>query len=98
GEEYVHAITASSINLGILAESRIGASSGDNITSRTFHIPASGGFMLHERTDELLELFTEDVSVAFYDGPQELIAKVDKYLPLTMSRRRIADCGRAVVE
>jgi len=98
GEEYVHAITASSINLGILAESRIGASSGDNITSRTFHIPASGGFMLHERTDELLEIFAEDTSVVCFDDASELIDKVDQYLPRAERRREIADCGRAIVE
>ena len=52
GDLYALAIKASKINLGILSESVGGSSSGDLITSRTFHIPASGGFMLHERTVE----------------------------------------------
>lgn len=98
GEEYVRAIAASSINLGMLSERRIGASSGDNITSRTFHIPASGGFMLHERTEELLQIFKEDESVACFGDAQELLAKIAKYLPAVEERRGIACHGRAVVE
>lgn len=98
GEEYVLAITASRINLGILSEQRMGASSGDQVTSRTFHIPAVGGFMLHERTDELLEIFTEDVNVACYSDAKELVAKVMEFLPQRGRRHEVARQGRAVVE
>ena len=36
-----------------------GSSEGDRTTTRTFEIPASGGFMLHERNEEVLSLYRE---------------------------------------
>ncbi len=66
GAEYVRAIAASAINLGILSEQRTGSSAGDQITSRTFHTPACGGFLLHERTDEVLPVFRDGSSIVCY--------------------------------
>ena len=97
GEEYVRAIRASTINLGLLSERRAGASGDDRITSRTFHIPACGGFMLHERTDELLTHFVEDRSVACYDGVDQLVQRVDQYLADPDRRASISEAGLAVV-
>ena len=98
GEEYVHAISASKINLGILSEQRAGASAGDQITSRTFHIPACGGFMLHERTTELLSIFREGQEVACFGDESELLASIDRYLDDDGARRRVASAGRHIVE
>jgi spore maturation protein CgeB len=97
GEEYARAIRASTINLAVLSERRAGASDGDQITSRTFHIPACGAFMLHERTAELLGLFREDESVACYDGVEELVAQVDRYLADATRRTAVAARGHEVV-
>lgn len=93
GEEYVRAICASRINLCILSEKRDGASLGDQVTSRTFHIPACGGFMLHERTTELLDLFTEGESVAAFADEEELVSAVQQWLDQDADRMRIALCG-----
>ena len=93
GEEYVRAIVSSTINLGILSEHRVGASSGDQITSRTFHIPACGGFMLHERTDELLEVLSEPSEVACYESVEELTAQVARFLGDDAQRATIAARG-----
>lgn len=93
GDFYALAIASSRINLGLLSERREGASSGDQITSRTFHIPASGGFMLHERTDELLEYYKEDKEVACFDSQAELIDKVAFYLSHEELRMKIAKAG-----
>lgn len=98
GDEYVRAIACSSINLGLLSERRRGASGDDQITSRSFHIPASGGFLLHERTREVLSVFEENASIACFDGADELIAKVDAHLLNLDERQRIAQAGRQVVE
>ena len=98
GEEYVRAVASSAINLAILSERRPGASDGDRVTSRTFHIPACGGFMLHERSPELLELFREELEVGCFEGVDELDQAVEHYLSDAPSRRRIAAAGRAVVE
>src|SRR5262245_66289182 len=80
GLEYTKALSASKVNLGILSERRPGASSGDQITSRTFHIPATGSFMLHERTDEFLEYFKEGTECACFADADELAEKVAYYL------------------
>ncbi len=94
GPEYAKCIRASRINLGLLSEVVEGASSGDRITARTFHIPASGGFMLHERTDEVVEYFTEDRECALYGDDDEMIAKIGYYLAHEPERLAIADAGR----
>lgn len=98
GIEYATAISASRINLGLLQEAIAGSSSGDQITSRTFHIPACGGLMLHERTDDLLKIFREDESCACFAGPDELARKVDQLLADEPLRARIATRGRELVE
>lgn len=80
GDLYALAIQGSKINLGILSEVVVGASSGDKITSRTFHIPASGGFLLHERNDESIMYFDEGTEAAFFDTADELVKKVSYFL------------------
>jgi spore maturation protein CgeB len=93
GAEYAKAIAASRINLAILSERRPGASSGDLITSRTFHIPASGGFMLHERTHEVQRYFREGVECAMFVDASEMTEKVRYYLAHEEERRRVAEAG-----
>ena len=94
GVEYPKAIALSRINLGILSEVRAGSSSGDLITARTFHIPACGGFMLHERTDEVVQFFAEGKECALFEGPDELVAKVGYFLGHPDERVSIAKSGR----
>jgi glycosyltransferase involved in cell wall biosynthesis len=94
GTEYAKALVGSRVNLAILSESRAGASSGDKITSRTFHIPATGAFMLHERTDELAEYFREGAECACFGDADELVEKVAHYLEHDEERRSIAAAGR----
>lgn len=93
GAEYAKAIRLSKINLGILSEIRKGASSGDLITARSFHIPACGGFMLHERTAEIVQFFTEGEDCALFDGAGEMINKISHYLEHSVERERIAEAG-----
>ncbi|NNE21660.1 MAG: glycosyltransferase [Rhizobiales bacterium] len=93
GHEYSKAIQASSINLGLLFEGGPSAPAGDQITSRTFHIPACGGFMLHERTEEALGFFKEGQESAFYGDADELVAQISHYLDHPALRARIARAG-----
>jgi len=94
GDLYAMAINASAINLGILSEQVIGASSGDLITSRTFHIPAAGGFLLHERTIESVVYFKEGSEAAFFQGEEELVNQVTYYLAQEEERGRMAESGK----
>jgi hypothetical protein len=77
---YALAIACTKINIALLSEIRVGASSGDLTTSRTFEIPACGGFMLHERTDEVVSFFEEDTEIACFGDETELVAKIRYYL------------------
>jgi 2-polyprenyl-3-methyl-5-hydroxy-6-metoxy-1,4-benzoquinol methylase len=49
--------SASKINLGLLSEAGGGTTLGDQVTARTWQIPAAGGFMLLESTEELVRYF-----------------------------------------
>jgi spore maturation protein CgeB len=93
GDEYAKALVASRVNLAILSEARAGASSGDLITSRTFHIPATGAFMLHERTPELLERFDEGAECACFSTAEEAAEKVRYYLANEGERLAVAAAG-----
>ena len=94
GLEFSKAIAASDINLAILIEAQPGAPQGDLTTTRTFEIPAVGGFMLHERNDEVRGFFEEGRDCAMFDGLDELVAKVRHYLANPEERARIAAAGR----
>ncbi len=94
GWEYVAAINGSAVNLAILSEARTGASSDDQVTSRSFHIPASGGFMLHERTDEILRYFDEGDEIVCFEGEDEFAERVVEMLADPDRRRAMADAAR----
>jgi len=89
GLEYAKAIQCSKINLGLLLETVQSAGRGDRITARTFEIPASGGFMLHQRSDTVLQYFEEGHEVAYFDDTEEMIVKIDFYLTHDHKRKKM---------
>ena len=93
GDLYALALQCSAINLGVLSEQVSGASSGDLITSRTFHIPGASGFMLHERNNESVLYYEEDKEAGFFDGPEELVTKVKYFLEHEAVREAIRVAG-----
>ncbi len=93
GDTYPLAIQCSKINIAILSEVREGASSGDQVTTRTFEIPACGGFMLHERTEELLDYFIEGEEVACFSSLEEMVEKIRYYLAHDEERERLRLAG-----
>lgn len=97
GDAYVAAIKMSKVNIALLSENGRNSSSGDEITSRTFHIPAAGGFMLHERTDEFLEYFEEDVEACCFSSAEELSDKISFYIKNDLLRNKIAKKGHEMV-
>ncbi|MGE0485912.1 MAG: glycosyltransferase [Gammaproteobacteria bacterium] len=97
GAEYAKAILGSRINLGLLFEGGPSAPRGDLITARTFEIPATGGFMLHERNEEVEEYFTDGIDCAMFGNLDELVDKTRYYLTHRDERERIAAAGRALV-
>ena len=93
GDFYAAAVSGSRINLGLLYEGHPGDPSGDLTTERTFHIPACGGFLLHERTAELADYYEEGRECACFSSPDELVEKVSWYLRHDDERVRIARAG-----
>lgn len=93
GDVFVLGINASKINLGIVHEQVIGASSGDFITSRTFLIPGCGGFMIHEYNEESILYFKEDQECVFYKDKNDLADKVNYYLKNDSEREKIRIAG-----
>ncbi len=95
GSSYAKALRAFRINLAIMSGAVEGASQGDETTTRTYEIPACGGFMLHERTDEVQELFEENKELACFGHEEELAEKIEYYLAHPEERARIAAAGYA---
>lgn len=94
GLEYAKAIRLSNINLGLLFEGNSDGASPDVLTARSFEIPGAGGFMLHERTDEVEEHFEDGTECVLFSDHDELIDKIHYYLANDDERRTIAAAGR----
>ncbi len=94
GREFSKAVCASKINLGLLYEGNSDAKTGDTSTSRSFEIPACGGFMLHERTPEIMGYFKDGRECAMYSCDDEFLEKISYYLCNEKERRTIAAAGQ----
>lgn len=87
-EAYSKALVAFKINLCFLRKINF-----DQQTTRSIEIPASGGFMLAERTAEHLNLFEENKEAVFFSSDQELYEHCAYYLKNENERLRILQSG-----
>ena len=88
-DDYADALSNSAISFCFLRKLN-----RDTHTSRTFEIPACGGFMMAERTDEHRQYFKEDAEAVYFDDADELLEKTRRYMADPQSRARIAAAGR----
>ncbi len=88
GDDVTRAMRATRINLNVLRHQN-----KDACNMRTFEIPAARGFMLHERSRALPDLFRPGVECDDFGDTTELVAKVRYYLEHDAERRAIAEAG-----
>lgn len=65
----------------------------DGHVMRTFEVPACGGFMLADRTEEHLAILQEDLEAVYFSSNDEMIDKLRYYLRHDSERERIARAG-----
>jgi spore maturation protein CgeB len=87
--EYTKALCGAEICLVFLSKIN-----RDTYTRRCFEIPASGKLMLAERTDDLMNMFKEDIEACFFSNEKELIEKINWLMSDKSIRLRIAEAGR----
>ncbi len=87
---YREAIWKSKINISFLTRANL-----DEYTHKSFEIAGCGGFLLAERCPGHAAKFVEDQEAVFFEGVEELEAKVRQYLPDEAARARIGAAGRA---
>ncbi|MDO8557213.1 MAG: glycosyltransferase [Candidatus Jorgensenbacteria bacterium] len=61
---------------------------------RIYEIPASGGFMLHQRALKTDEVFKEGEEAAFFSSYEEMREKIDFYLKNEELRKKIVQKGK----
>lgn len=60
---------------------------------KTFEIPACGGFMLTNRTEEQCSFFQENEEAVYFDSVEEMVEKARYYLEHERDRERIRQAG-----
>jgi hypothetical protein len=87
GDEMAATLASARLCLGFLRKAN-----RDLHTARTFEIPACGGVMLTERTDEQRSFFEEGKEALYFDDAGEMIATIRDYVkrPDDLARIRAA--------
>ena len=94
GDEYRRIVSASLINLCFLRHGN-----RDRQTCRSVEIPAMGGFMAHEFSDEMAALFASDREAIYFRDAGELVRVCRAWLADKDRRESVAASGhRRVVE
>jgi spore maturation protein CgeB len=93
GDELAIIYCASRINLGLLRRAVGNASVFDQTTARTFQIPATRSFMLHEDTPEVRTFFRDGIEVMLFSGNDHLVEKIQSALQSPSLRDAVREKG-----
>jgi hypothetical protein len=93
GDELSIVYCASKVNLGLLSFSNSDATLRDQTTARTFQIPATGSFMLHEDTAEVRTFFEDGAEVMLFSSNEEMVGKIKTALGSPAEREAISQRG-----
>ena len=93
GDELSIIYRATRINLGLVSEAGGGTQVGDLVTARTWQIPASGSFMLHEDTIELRRWFEPEREVGVFRSAADLPERIRHYFKDEANRIRVTEAG-----
>ena len=88
GREQAVAARASNVMLNVLRKQNKGA-----CNMRTFEVPCTGAFMLHERSREAAAYFPPDVACGDFETQDELVAALRRWLADPDGRARVAAEG-----
>lgn len=94
GDELAAIYSLSRVNLGLLSEAGTGTASGDLTTARSWQIPASGGFLLHEDNEEIRSCFEPEKDVGLFRDAEELVSQIRYYLKEDTKREQLRQSGR----
>lgn len=103
-DEMVRVFSSSRINLNLsnsstpslvarLLRRSPGGPRPSQIKGRNFEVPGCGGFLLTERVPHLERYFELGREVAVYDGEDDLVAQVERWLADDAARAAVADAG-----
>jgi spore maturation protein CgeB len=95
GDHYAAMIGASRINVALHHGPVRTPGWEDQVSTRSFEIPACGGFMLHIDNAEVRSLFDAPREMDVFSTPAELNAKIAHYLARPEERRAAAARGHA---
>jgi spore maturation protein CgeB len=95
GDFYAAEITTAKINLAFHMGKDPKTGFADLVSTRSFEIPACGGFMLHIDNDEIRSLYDVPSEIDTFASPEELIAKVRYWLDHPVERQEVAARGHA---
>jgi len=93
GSDYARVLSASKVNLCFLRHFN-----RDRQTTRSVEIPAAGGFMLHEQSDEMKALLRPDMEADYFGTDAELVAKCRRWLADDRTRHAVARLSLVRVE
>lgn len=88
GIEQAKAARATKVMINVLRKQNKGA-----CNMRTFEIPCTGAFMLHERSPEAAAFFPPEVACGDFGTPEELVTALGRWLADPEGRARVAAEG-----